>query len=231
MRNTLLSSGLLIIGAALQTATAQPPASATAGTRPPRQPSAAQLHPGPTQCATAADFLAYHDLSCAQTGGLPLPKTTDAQREHNKELVLRFYQGDMSVLADQFIQHDPAEPSTKAAWNKFFSYRMRAGGSTKKPELGGPMGYGKVPVDQGGSPVEYLVAEGDIVVAMRFRWWPWEDGPEPIYKGLFVDVWRVDHDQLVEQWCTATPADASPRGIDMAKQEGSWVKFKNMNEQ
>lgn len=196
-----------------------------------RKPGEASVHPGITRCAKESDFLAYHDLPCAQSGGLPLPGANSALLEHNKELVLRFYQGDTSVIADQFIQHDPAEPSTRTAWLKFFQYRMRTAGSQKKPDLGGPMGYGKVPVDASGSPVEYLVAEGDMVIAMRFRWWPWENGPEPIYKGLFVDVWRVSHDQLVEQWCSATPEDATASGIALAKQEGAWVKFKNMNEQ
>ncbi|MFT3905670.1 MAG: hypothetical protein QM718_05140 [Steroidobacteraceae bacterium] len=147
--------------------------------------------------------------------------------------MLRFYQGDMEVIADDFIQHDPAEPSTRKAWQEFFGYRMKANQitGTKKPALGGAMGYGVTPVDGNKQDINYLIAEGDIVIAMRFRWWEWPGGPDSVYKGVFADIWRVKNGKLAEQWCTCTPEDATAVGIEMAKKDGKWVKFKNLNEQ
>ena len=198
-----------------------------------RPTPAALTNPGVTRCATQADFLAYHNLSCPQTGGMPLPAATAAQLEKNKELVLRFYQGDRSVIADNLIQHDPAEPSTRKAWEEFFGYRMKANQAnhTSRPNLGGPMGYGVTPVDGNNQDINYLIAEGDIVIALRFRWWDWPGGPEPVYKGVFADIWRIKDGKLAEQWCTGTPEDATATGIEMAKRDGKWVKFKNLNEQ
>ena len=199
--------------------------------RGPRKPAAVLTHPGPTECATLADFLAYTNLTCGESGGLPLPPASADQLEKNKELVLRFYAGDMSAIADNFIQHDPAEPSTRAAWVGFFAYRGRTHDSVYKPNVGGPTGYGLTPQDGDGKDINYLVAEGDIVVAIRFRWYPWPNGPEPVYKGTFIDVWRVKDGKLAEQWCSATPNDATADGIALAKKEGKWFKYKNMNEQ
>ena len=201
------------------------------GMRGPRKPAAVLTNPGPTQCATLGDFLAYVNLPCGESGGLPLPPASADQLEKNKELVLRFYAGDTDTLAANFIQHDPAEPSTRKAWLGFFQYRARTHDSVYKPTMGGKTGYGDTPEDADGKDINYLVAEGDIVVAIRFRWYPWPGGPEPIYQGTFIDVWRVKNGKLVEQWCSATPNDATAEGIVLAKKEGNWFKYKNMNEQ
>ncbi len=229
----ILAAALLATGASL--AQSGPPPGAGpgpgAGPMPPRKPVAVMTHPGPTSCATIADFLAYVNLPCGESGGLPLPAATPEQLEKNKELALRFYAGDTDVLADQFIQHDPAEPSTKKAWKQFFQYRMRTHDTVYKPTVGGKMGYGDTPVDADGKDINYLVAEGDIVVAIRFRWYPWPNGPEPVYKGLFIDVWRVKDGKLAEQWCSSTPNDATADGIRLAQKEGKWFKYKNFNEQ
>ncbi|MGC3980230.1 MAG: hypothetical protein QM808_03135 [Steroidobacteraceae bacterium] len=236
-KKRLLSAAGLMLVAEMVCAQSAPPAGAPgmdAGGMGARQREVYALTtPGVTKCATEADFLAYKDLSCPQTGGFPLPKASAEQLEKNKELVIRFYQGDRSVIADNLIQHDPGEPSTRKAWEEFFSYRMKgnAASNTKKPELGGPMGYGVTPVDSTGSPVNYLIAEGDMVVALRFRWWEWPGGPEPIFKGVFADIWRVKDGKLAEQWCTCTPEDTSPAGTEMAKKDGKWIKFKNLHEQ
>ena len=202
---------------------------------PPRKPAAVLTHPGPTACATIADFLAYVNLPCGESGGLPLPPASAQQLEQNKELVLRFYAGDRAVLADKFIQHDPAEPSSRVAWSEFLGGKLdakeMAAMAARRPHLGGPMGYGVTPVDADGKPINYLIAEGDMVVAIRFRWWAWPNGPVPIYKGTFVDIWRIKDGKLAEQWCSSTPDDAQLPRIEAAMRDGRWVKYKNMNEQ
>lgn len=222
--NRSFAAALAVCGLTAGAALAQPAPG-------PRKTPAVLTHPGITSCATIADFLAYVDLPCGESGGLPLPPASADQLEKNKELVLRFYAGDRDVLADNFIQHDPAEPSTRQGWSNFMKYRMGAKDTAYGPTLGGKMGYGTTPEDADGKDINYLVAEGDMVVAIRFRWFPWPNGPEPIYKGIFVDVWRVKDGKLAEQWCSATPGDASMSAINRAKQNGDWVKFKNMNEQ
>ncbi|MFT3905671.1 MAG: hypothetical protein QM718_05145 [Steroidobacteraceae bacterium] len=90
-------AGLMIFGTGAALAQNAAPANAAAegmgappgmgpggpgGSRAPREVPA-RTNPGITQCATIADFLAYKDLPCAQTGGLPLPAATPAQLEKN----------------------------------------------------------------------------------------------------------------------------------------------------
>jgi predicted SnoaL-like aldol condensation-catalyzing enzyme len=167
-------------------------------------------------------FLTNQNLPFAQTNGNWLPPVSAEQLEKNKRLVLRFYGGDRSVLADDFIQHDPGEPSTRVAWTEFMKHRME--GKGPRPSVGGKPGYGDTARDSRGKPVNSMIAEGDIVVAVRQRDWDWSGGPEPVFKGIFVDIWRVQNDKLAEQWCSCTPSDAAIDLIQRAKDQGYWKK-------
>ena len=201
------------------------------------------------QSATAADadlkFLERRNLDHPQSTPLPMPQSSWQVREHNKQVVLDFYK----IISDKrlwtpenarkyfwpdFIQHDPAEPDTSNAFFAFFN-TMRppqsapgdtSTGSPPPPPPGPRKQPGNYAVDSNGSPINWMVAEGDIVVVARHRNWDWKDGPVPVYDGVFVDIWRVVDGKLKEQWCTATPADANLAHIREFIDKGMFPKTK-----
>lgn len=180
--------------------------------------------------ALAADpatlgFLERKNLPYPQDKPLPMPQSTEAVREHNKQVVLDFYkvisdkrawtdENRKKYFQDDFIQHDPAEPNTSEAFFNFFRNMMpppapsaSSGATTAPPRQMRMPGFASA--DSNGSPVNWMVAEGDIVVVVRHRNWDWTGGPTPVYSGIFVDVWRLRDGKIAEQWCSATPADAN----------------------
>lgn len=196
--------------------------------------------------AAAADadlkFLERRNLDYPQSTPLPMQQTSWKVREHNKQVVLDFYK----IISDKrqwtpenarkyfwpdFIQHDPAEPDTSSAFFAFFNtmrppQNTAADAGTPPPPPGPRKQPGNYAVDSNGSPVNWMVAEGDIVVVARHRNWDWKDGPEPVYEGVFVDIWRVVDGKLKEQWCTATPADANLAHIREFIDKGTFPKTK-----
>jgi predicted SnoaL-like aldol condensation-catalyzing enzyme len=199
-----------------------------------------------TQALAAEDadlkFLERRNLDHPQSTPLPMPQSSWEVREHNKQVVLDFYK----IISDKrqwttenarkyfwpdFIQHDPADPDTSSAFFAFFN-TMRPPSSAADAAAGGspPPGPRKQPgnysVDSNGSPLNWMVAEGDIVVVARHRNWDWKDGPAPVYEGVFVDIWRVVDGKLKEQWCTATPADANLAHIREFLDKGLFPKTK-----
>lgn len=197
--------------------------------------------------AQAADaplgFLERRNLSTPQDKPLPMPETSKAVRERNKQVVLDFYkiisdkrqwtdENRRKYFRDDFIQHDPAEPNTSEAFFNFFRTmgqpQAGAGGAAPAARPPGPMRMeGVASSDSNGSPVNWMVAEGDIVVVVRHRNWKWEGGPTPIFNGIFVDVWRLVDGRIQEQWCSATPADANLNKIFALMKENKFPKNPN----
>ena len=190
----------------------------------------------PTRADDTLGFLQRKNMTTPQSTPLPMPQTSDAEREHNKQVVLDFYK----VISDHrawtaanrdkyfdpnFVQHDPAEPSTSAAFFNFFSTPMGPppgpGGQPRRRM----MMVGTTANDSKGSPVNWEVAEGDIVVVVRHRNWAWPGGPEPVYNGIFVDVWRLKNGKITDQWCSCTPADANLTKIFAMKKIGEFPKM------
>lgn len=203
--------------------------------------------------AQAADaplnFLERRNMSTPQDRPLPMPETSKAVRERNKQVVLDFYkiisdqrqwtdENRKKYFADDFIQHDPAEPNTSEAFFNFFRNMGPPGGGAPPaagaaaPAAGaapqrGPMRMeGVTSSDSIGSPVNWMVAEGDIVVVLRHRNWKWEGGPTPVFNGIFVDAWRLENGKIKEQWCSATPADANLNKIFAMMKENKFPKSK-----
>lgn len=197
--------------------------------------------------AAPLGFLERKDLPYPQDKPLPMPETTQDVREHNKQVVLDFYkiisdkrqwteENRKKYFQDDFIQHDPAEPNTSEAFFNFFrnmgppSPPANAGssGAAAPPKPRGPMKMeGPASSDSNGSPVNWMVAEGDIVVVLRHRNWEWKGGPNPTYNGIFVDVWRLKDGKIAEQWCSATTADANLNEIFSMMKQGKFPKNKN----
>jgi predicted SnoaL-like aldol condensation-catalyzing enzyme len=151
-------------------------------------------------------------------------------------------------FADDFIQHDPGEPNTSEAFFNFFRTMgppggqqggappqgmgdgMTAGMGGEPPEgMGsGPMGMvGTASFDSNNSPVNWMVAEGDIVMVARHRNYEWKDGPTPVYNGVFVDIWRLENGKIKEQWCSASPSDSDSNRIKELMKAGKFPKNKN----
>lgn len=185
--------------------------------------------------------LSNESLSYPQDRPLPLPKVSEAEREHNKQVVLDFYHkvGDTRAWTTEnlekyfdpdFIQHDAAEPSTAPAYAQFMAAITGVGsaapaaGGASPPKGPGFKMPGKTPSDANGSPVQWLIADGDLVVAARRRNWDWPGGPEAVYEGVFVDIWRLKDGKITEQWCSCTPDDAHLKLIAEAKTKGFWKK-------
>jgi predicted SnoaL-like aldol condensation-catalyzing enzyme len=140
-------------------------------------------------------------------------------RDWSEQSLLKYFDAN-------FIQHDPSEPSTAKAYAQFMGGLVpRTPAGNGQPRTGGayPM-PGSTPKDANNSPVEWLFADGDIVVAVRRRNWDWPGGPESVFNGIFVDVWRVQHAKITEQWCSCTLADARLKHIAEAKAAGYWKK-------
>jgi predicted SnoaL-like aldol condensation-catalyzing enzyme len=94
--------------------------------------------------------------------------------------------------------------------------------------MGGPMKMvGESSDDANDSPVNWMVAEGDIVMVARHRNWEWKDGPTPVFNGIWVDIWKLKDGKIKEQWCTATPSDANVPKINQAIKDGKFPKSKN----
>lgn len=202
-------------------------------------------HVAPASAATEAElkFLERKNLDTPQSKPFKMKQTSEAVREHNKQVVLDFYK----VISDKrqwteenarkyfwpdFIQHDPAEPDTSEAFFSFFRNGMGPPApkpgekAPERPAGGGMKMVGNTSSDSNGSPVNWMVAEGDIVVVVRHRNWEWKDGPEPVYNGIFVDVWRLVDGKIKEQWCSATPADANLAHIKEFQAKGMFPKTK-----
>lgn len=197
-----------------------------------------------TQTLFAADaqlgFLERRDLPTPQDKPLPMPHTSDAVREHNKQVVLDFYkiisdkrewtdENRKKYFQDDFVQHDPGEPNTSAAFFDYFRHLMPAkpaGAAGEQPRAPMKM-VGKAASDSNGSPINWMVAEGDIVMVARHRNWEWKGGPTPVFNGIFVDIWRLKDGKIAEQWCSATPDDAHLPNIDQAMKAGEFPKNKD----
>lgn len=196
------------------------------------------------QLALAADaklgFLERRNLTVPQDKPLPMPETSKDVRDRNKQLVLDFYkvisdkrqwtdENRKKYFADDFIQHDPAEPNTSAAFFDYFR-TMRLPSSAASD--GAPAAEilkmpGAAAMDSNNSPVNWMVAEGDIVVVARHRNWAWKDGPTPVFNGIWVDIWRLENGKIKEQWCSARQEDANLPKILATIKEGQFPKNKN----
>lgn len=198
-------------------------------------------------------FLDRRDLSTPQDKPFKMEQTSEAVREKNKQVVLDFYkvisdkrqwteENRKKYFHDDFIQHDPGEPDTSEAFFNFFRTMGAPGGAPGggaggpppegmgAPAAGmgsGPMGMvGETSFDSNNSPVNFMVAEGDIVVVARHRNWEWKGGPTPVFNGIFVDIWRLEDGKIKEQWCSASPDDAQVAKINQLMKEGKFPKRK-----
>lgn len=180
-------------------------------------------------------FLERKNMDTPQSTPLPMQETSPEVMERNKQVVLDFYK----VISDHrawtaanrdkyfdpnFVQHDPAEPSTSKAFFDFFASGFGPPKGAKPGAMRRPMMLGKTSNDSNGSPVNWEVAEGDIVVVIRHRNWPWPGGPQPVYQGIFVDVWRLKNFKITDQWCSCTPSDANLPKIFAAMKAGDFPK-------
>lgn len=206
--------------------------------------------------ACAADapltFLERKNMSTPQSTPFKMAQTPEAVRDKNKQVVLDFYkvisdkrqwtdENRKKYFHDDFIQHDPAEPDTSEAFFNFFASNMGPPGGAAPGGMAADMGatpagmaagmgamrmVGVAAMDSNNSPVNWMVAEGDMVVVVRHRNWEWEGGPTPVFNGIFVDVWRLVDGKIKEQWCSATPADANLAKINSLLKEGKFPKRK-----
>jgi predicted SnoaL-like aldol condensation-catalyzing enzyme len=200
-------------------------------------------------------FLERSNLSTPQDKPFVMPATSQAVRDKNKQVVLDFYKvisdkrqwtddNRKKYFHDDFIQHDPAEPDTSEAFFSFFRSMGPPGGvppagavpggapPAGAPPAGAPRGPmmrmpGVTSNDSNGSPVNWMVAEGDYVVVVRHRNWNWEGGPTASFNGIFVDVWHLVNGKIKEQWCSATPADANLNKINSMLKDGKFPKRKS----
>jgi predicted SnoaL-like aldol condensation-catalyzing enzyme len=196
------------------------------------------------------DFLERKNLATPQAEPFVLLETPKSVREKNKRVVLDFYKvisdkrqwtddNRKKYFHDDFVQHDPAEPDTSEAFFNFFRNMGPPDGAPPSgappagaPPAGAPRGPmmrmpGFSSSDSNGSPVNWMVTEGDYVVVVRHRNWNWEGGPTPVYNGIFVDVWHLVNGRIKEQWCSATPADANLNKINAMLKEGKFPKRKS----
>ena len=189
-----------------------------------------------TAAARADDtlgFLQRKNMTTPQSTPLPMPVTSPAEQQRNKQVVLDFYKvisdhrawtaaNRDKYFAPDFRQHDPAEPDTSKAFFDYFNQMMPpAAGGKPRPRM---MMVGTTANDSNGSPVNWMVAEGNAVVVIRHRNWPWPNGPQPVYNGIFVDVWLLKDGKITDQWCSCTPADANLPHIFAAMKAGDFPK-------
>lgn len=150
-----------------------------------------------------------NSLSTPQDQPVPLPNVSDAERERNKQLVLDFFHnvGDVNDWSDQnvdkyiapdFINHSRVEPSTARAYAAFM--RKLMAGVIRKPRQADRT---SLPLDSKGRPIQYLFADGDIVVNIRDLNWPMDDGS--LYRTYMGDVFRIKGDRIAEMWCVCAP--------------------------
>jgi predicted SnoaL-like aldol condensation-catalyzing enzyme len=201
-------------------------------------------------------FLERKNMTTPQDRPLAMPASSAAVREKNKQVVLDFYKiisdkrqwtdaNRKKYFHEDFVQHDPAEPNTSESFFNFFRSMGPPGGAPGgAPPDAAAAPAGAPPVaatrprrpmrmpgvsssDSNGSPVNWMVAEGDIVVVVRHRNWDWQGGPTEVFNGIFVDIWKLQDGKIKEQWCSATPADANLNKIFSMLKEGKFPKGKN----
>lgn len=165
--------------------------------------------------ASASAAMSEQSLPYVESQPLALPDVPDAVRTANKQLVLDFYRlvlqkqdfRDESVgryLAPQFHNHDPVEPGTAAGYAAFWRALLDI---SKRNHTGPPFSGDGTPKDAAGSPVQTLIADGDLVVVIRRRDYPWPEGQAGVYRSYFADIWRVQDGRIVDQWCTCLASD------------------------
>lgn len=164
-------------------------------------------------------FLSDYSVPFKQTKGNWLPDVSQDQLEKNKELVIRYNNGDLSVLADGYVEHDPGEPSTRIGWTTFI-HNKHPGASL----LHHPKQPGFIPSDATGRGLDSMIAEGDIVVVVAKINYKWPGGPTPLYQSIMVNVWRVQDGKLAEHWVTTRAGDDPLALIQRAKEKGYWYK-------
>lgn len=142
-------------------------------------------------------------------------QVSEATKQANIKVVWAYYQhGDdysdktmLKLMSPNFIQHDPCEASTEAAYAAQFRRQIATRGMNTPPTKDEPLPVKTVHDSAGHAYIREIVADGDIVVAMRDMWRPWPGGPRPYMKTTFVDVWRVRNGKILEEWPTIVPGD------------------------
>jgi len=142
--------------------------------------------------ATALLAMVASHPACAEDSAMPAYTGTRnlAQEESNRALVVRFYdtvfnQHDLSiastVLAPNYIQHNPHVPSGSAPFISFFTERFKA-----NPEAR--------------SQIVRSAADGDLVfLHVHSTGNPQDRG------NAIVDIFRVDHGKIAEHWDVIEP--------------------------
>ncbi|WP_254074116.1 nuclear transport factor 2 family protein [Burkholderia sp. S171] len=145
-----------------------------------------------TLAATALLAMVASHAVRAEDSAMPAntPTRNVAQEESNRALVVRFYdtvfnQHDLSiastVLAPNYIQHNPHVPSGSAPFISFFTERFKA-----NPEAH--------------STIVHSAADGDLVFLHV------HSTSNPQDRGnAIVDIFRVDHGTIAEHWDVIQP--------------------------
>jgi predicted SnoaL-like aldol condensation-catalyzing enzyme len=182
----------------------------------------AEIALGQSPPAAPAEVMPSKSFPYPQTAPIAIvPEVSRATQQKNKQLVLDFYKSvpdkrdwrwasASKYFAEDFIQHDPKEPSGGKA------YAAYMGEATKRRtmDISRPAGSGgaEIPrvVDSNNSPINTLFADGPYVIVVRRVNMPWPGGPVPVYGGFFADIWRLSNGRIVEQWCTCRDTDGLP---------------------
>ena len=142
--------------------------------------------------ATALLAMVASHAACAEDSAMQAPTETRylAQEATNRALVVHFYdtvfnQHDLSiastVLAPNYIQHNPHVPSGSAPFISFFTERFKA-----NPEAR--------------STIVRSAADGDLVFLHV------HSTSNPQDRGsAIVDIFRVDHGKIAEHWDVIQP--------------------------
>jgi predicted SnoaL-like aldol condensation-catalyzing enzyme len=172
--------------------------------------------------AAPSEVMPSKSFPYPQTAPIPIvPEVSRATQEKNKQLVLDFYKNvpdkrDWSwanaskYFAEDFIQHDPKEPSGGKAYAAYMGEATKR--RTMDTSRAAGSGGAEIPrvVDSNNSPINTLFADGPYVIVVRRVNMPWPGGPLPVYGGFFADIWRLNNGRIVEQWCTCRDTDGLP---------------------
>lgn len=145
---------------------------------------------------------------------------TPAQLEANRQIMLNPTGDAVSHTDPSYKQHNPAfiKGAREAGLSDYDYFVSRFGGAGRQggARQGGQGGRGQAagPQPPAGNPVEIVVAQCDIVVAihMNYRQDP-TAAPGTFYQAFTFDAYRVKDGKYVEHWDAAVinpPAPAAP---------------------
>jgi predicted SnoaL-like aldol condensation-catalyzing enzyme len=136
-----------------------------------------------------------------------------AQQEANKRIVLQFHYeffdlGHFKEAADKYLAaefhvNDPQEPSGRDAYVDYFVKNIASNSSLQSMR------------DPANRPaIKAVLATDDLVMLIFDAQLPWPKGPEPMYRYISCDLFRLANGKIMESWFSGVPSvpavNASP---------------------